>query len=102
MKKYLILAMTLLPFLANPVLSQEPKSGEEGPLQNFERMGKTNAQILAILEKAQKPGFLYFTTDWCVACKGLEKDTFATSEFPEDPLYPVPDRCREEHRAGSE
>ena len=81
MKKYLLLALMLLLFLANSVFAQEPKSGEKDPLQNFQSMGKTNAQILAILGQADKLGFLYFTTDWCGACKGLEKETFADAAF---------------------
>jgi thioredoxin-related protein len=80
-KNYLILALTLLLFLTNPVFAQEQKSGEQDPLQHFQSMGKTNAQILAILGQADKPGFLYFTTDWCGACEGLEKETFADPAF---------------------
>jgi|GEM_PF-1879084 len=79
-KRNLILAVAFLLFLANSLLSQGQESAEQSALRNFETMGKTNTQILAILNKANKPGFLYFTTDWCGWCKVLEKDTFGNIE----------------------
>jgi len=81
MAKWLLQALALFAFLGFRLLAQEPKSSETGPLQNFQSMGKSNAQILATLSQANKPGFLYFTTDWCGACEGLEKDTFADPAF---------------------
>jgi thioredoxin-related protein len=80
MKRHLILALTFLIFLPITIFAQEQISAEQSALRNFETVGKTNTQILAILNKANKPGFLYFTTDWCGWCKVLEKNTFENIE----------------------
>lgn len=80
-KKVLLHSLVLIAFLAFGLLAQEPKSAETSPLQNFQGMGKTNAQILAILGQENKLGFLYFTTDWCGVCEGLEKETFSDPAF---------------------
>ncbi len=79
--KRLIQCLVLTALFCATLLAQMTKSEEERALQNFESMGKTNAQILTILDNSHRAGFLYFTTDWCGACKELEKHVFAKPEF---------------------
>jgi len=62
---------------------KKAESDSKTPTVNIEfiSMGKTNDEIISKINEANKPGFLYFTTDWCVWCERIREDTYSKPEI---------------------
>ena len=49
---------------------------EEGRMINFIRDEKTLDEIISMVKKSGKTGFLFFTADWCAPCYSMKKYVF--------------------------
>lgn len=74
----------LLFFLFCSLLAPGSPLGDEKSYEiSFQSLPQTRAQILSKLEASGKPGFLFFTADWCGNCKQMEKSTFSQKRVKE-------------------
>lgn len=76
----LISITVLAVFLTSNCSKRASESEDNGEMITFESMGKSLEEIISMLDSSGKPGFLYFTTEWCSWCKVLRSDVFKNPE----------------------